>query len=59
MEWQERVAQEHFDDFHDAAVKNGPQILLRDGVEIAILVSFEEWNRANRQSESTKPREKR
>jgi antitoxin Phd len=43
MVWQESEAAERFDEFLAAADKQGPQILTRRGVEVAVLVSAPEW----------------
>ena len=54
MVWQERVAAERFDDFYAAAVNQGRQTVARGGVEVAILVSIEEWHKANASSKNIK-----
>lgn len=43
--WQLQEAKARFSEFVDAAVKKGPQIVTRRGVETAILVPMEEWHR--------------
>ena len=34
-----------FSEFLDATIKKGPQVVTRRGIETAILVPIEEWNR--------------
>jgi prevent-host-death family protein len=48
--WQLQDAKSRFSEFLDAALKEGPQIVTRGGVEAAVLVPMEEWRRM--QSES-------
>ena len=48
--WQLQQAKARFSEFLDAALKKGPQIVTRRGVEAAVLVPIEEWRRL--QSES-------
>ena len=43
--WQLQQAKARFSEFLDAALKKGPQIVTRRGVETAVLVPVEEWNR--------------
>jgi prevent-host-death family protein len=43
MAWQECDAAERFDEFYNAAMNEGPQTVARGGVEVAVLVSVEEW----------------
>ncbi len=43
--WQVQDAKARFSELLDATIKNGPQILTRRGVEIAVLVPIEEWER--------------
>lgn len=43
--WQLQEAKARFSEFVDAAVKKGPQIVTRRGVETAVLVPIEQWNR--------------
>ena len=45
MKWQLQEAKARFSEFVDAAVKKGPQIVTRRGVETAVLVPIEEWHR--------------
>ncbi|MGA3195100.1 MAG: type II toxin-antitoxin system Phd/YefM family antitoxin [Terriglobales bacterium] len=43
--WQVQDAKARFSEFLNATIKNGPQIVTRRGVETAVLVPIEEWNR--------------
>jgi prevent-host-death family protein len=45
MPWQVYNAKARFSEFLDAALKNGPQIVTRRGVETAVLVPIDEWKR--------------
>jgi antitoxin Phd len=46
--WQVQDAKARFSEFLDTAINNGPQIVTRRGVETAVLVRIEEWNRLQR-----------
>lgn len=48
--WQLQDAQARFSEFLDAALKQGPQVATRRGVETAVLVPMEEWRRVQRAS---------
>jgi hypothetical protein len=50
MVWQERIAAEQFDDLFLAAINKGPQTVARGGVEVAVLVSIQDWHRATANS---------
>jgi antitoxin Phd len=43
--WQVQDAKSRFSEFLDLTIKKGPQIVTRRGVETAVLVPIEEWNR--------------
>jgi antitoxin Phd len=43
--WQVQDAKARFSELLDAAVKNGPQVVTRRGIETAVLVPMEEWRR--------------
>ncbi len=43
--WQVQDAKARFSEFLDATVKKGPQVVTRRGVETAVLVPIQEWNR--------------
>jgi len=48
--WQLQDAKARFSEFLDAALKRGPQIVTRRGVEAAVLVPVEEWRRLQREA---------
>ena len=48
--WQLQEAKARFSEFLDAALKKGPQVVTRRGVEAAVLVPIEEWRRLQRES---------
>lgn len=43
--WPVQDAKARFSEFLEASLNEGPQIVTRRGVEAAVLVPFEEWNR--------------
>lgn len=43
--WQVQDAKARFSEFLDATVKKGPQFVTRRGIETAVLVPIEQWNR--------------
>lgn len=43
--WQVQDAKARFSEFLDASIKKGPQVVTRRGIETAVLVPIEEWNR--------------
>ncbi len=43
--WQVQDAKARFSELLDATIKKGPQIVTRRGVDTAVLVPIEEWNR--------------
>jgi prevent-host-death family protein len=45
MAWQVYDAKARFSEFLDTALKDGPQVVTRRGVETAVLVPIEEWKR--------------
>jgi antitoxin Phd len=45
MSWQVYDAKARFSELLDAAIKNGPQVVTRRGVEQAVLVPIDEWKR--------------
>jgi len=47
--WQLQEAKARFSEFLDAALKRGPQVVTRRGVEEAVLVPIEEWKRLQRE----------
>lgn len=52
MKWQVQEAKARFSELLDTALKKGPQIVTRRGVETAVLVPIEEWKRLEN---TTKP----
>jgi prevent-host-death family protein len=48
--WQLQEAKSRFSAFLDAALKEGPQIVTRRGVEAAVLVPIEQWRRMQQAS---------
>ena len=48
--WKLQQAKARFSEFLDAALKKGPQVVTRRGVEAAVLVSMDEWHRLQRNS---------
>ena len=49
--WQLQEAKARFSEFLDAALKKGPQVVTRRGVEAAVLVPVEEWRGLQRESQ--------
>jgi prevent-host-death family protein len=47
--WQLQKAKARFSEFLDAALRNGPQVVTRRGVEEAVLVPIDEWRRLQRE----------
>jgi prevent-host-death family protein len=43
--WQVQDAKARFSEFLDAAIKKGPQVVTRRGIETAVLAPIGEWNR--------------
>lgn len=43
--WQLQEAKSRFSEFLNAALRKGPQVVTRRGVETAVLVPIEEWRR--------------
>ena len=48
--WQLQDAKARFSEFLNATIKKGPQVVTRRGVETAVLVPMEEWNRMQQAS---------
>lgn len=55
MVWQVYDAKARFSELLDSALKKGPQILTRRGVEAAVVVSIDEWNRLREKARSSIP----
>jgi len=51
--WQVQDAKARFSEFLNAAIKKGPQVVTRRGVETAVLVPIEEWRRLQQSSRPT------
>ncbi len=47
--WQLQEAKARFSEFLDAALRKGPQVVTRRGVEQAVLVPIDEWRRLQRE----------
>ena len=45
MNWQLQDAKARFSEFLDTALREGPQVVTRRGMEAAVLVPVEEWRR--------------
>ena len=45
MAWQVHDAKARFSELLDTALKDGPQVVTRRGVETAVLVPIDEWKR--------------
>jgi prevent-host-death family protein len=45
MAWQVYDAKARFSELLDTALKDGPQVITRRGVETAVLVPIDEWKR--------------
>jgi antitoxin Phd len=43
--WQAHDAKARFSELLETTLQNGPQVVTRRGVEAAVLVPIEEWNR--------------
>ena len=50
MTWQVYDAKARFSEFLDAALREGPQVVTRRGVETAVLVPIDEWKRLKAQA---------
>jgi len=46
--WQVKDAKARFSELLRATINKGPQIVTRGGIETAVLVPIEEWNRLQR-----------
>jgi antitoxin Phd len=50
LTWQVQDAKARFSELLDTALKKGPQVVTRRGIEAAVLVPIEEWKRLQRSS---------
>ena len=48
--WQVQDAKARFSEFLNAAIRRGPQLVTRRGVEAAVLLPFKEWQRLQQAS---------
>ncbi len=53
MTWPVYDAKARFSELLDAALKEGPQVVTRRGVETAVLVPIDEWKRLNNQAKQS------
>ena len=53
MKWQVQEAKARFSELLDTALRKGPQIVTRRGVETAVLVPIEEWRRVQSDAKPT------
>ncbi len=51
--WQVQDAKARFSEFLEASLKEGPQLVTKRGVEAAVLVPVEEWQRLQRAARPT------
>jgi antitoxin Phd len=54
MVWHAQDARARFGEFVDASLRDGPQIVTRRGVEVAALLSIDEWRRLTYASQTIK-----
>jgi prevent-host-death family protein len=55
MAWQVYDAKARFSELLDAALKDGPQIVTRRGIETAVVVPIDEWTRLKNHSKPPFP----
>jgi antitoxin Phd len=48
--WKVQDAQARFSEFLQVTLKQGPQVVTKDGIETAVLLSIEEWRRLQREA---------
>ncbi len=53
MVWQVQDAKARFSELLEVSLREGPQIVTRRGVEVAVLAPIEEWRRLNRETRPT------
>jgi antitoxin Phd len=51
--WQVQEAKARFNELLEASLKDGPQLVIKRGVEAAVLVPIEEWRRLERAARPT------
>jgi prevent-host-death family protein len=49
--WQVQDAKARFSEFLNATLKKGPQVVTRRGLDAAVLVPIDEWNRLQRSAQ--------
>ncbi|MGA2752186.1 MAG: type II toxin-antitoxin system Phd/YefM family antitoxin [Terracidiphilus sp.] len=55
MVWQVYDAKARFSELLDAALRDGPQVVTRRGVETAVLVPIDEWKRLKHRAQPSVP----
>jgi antitoxin Phd len=55
MSWPVYDAKARFSELLDAALKDGPQVVTRRGVETAVLVPIDEWRHLNEKARKALP----
>jgi antitoxin Phd len=50
MPWQVQDAKARFSELLEVSLREGPQIVTRRGVEVAVLAPIDEWRRLNRET---------
>jgi antitoxin Phd len=53
MTWRVQDAKARFSELLDASLREGPQVMTRRGVEVAVLVRIEEWHQLKRAARPT------
>ncbi len=51
--WQAQDAKARFSEFLEKALKEGPQLVTRRGVETAVLVPIEQWRKIEKRAQPT------
>jgi antitoxin Phd len=51
--WAFEAAKAQFSKFRGTCLRDGPQMMTKDGVEVAVLVPVEEWRRLQRSARPT------
>ena len=51
--WQSQDAKSHFSELIDDTLEKGPQVVTRRGVDIAVVVSFDEWQKLKNEKHAT------
>jgi prevent-host-death family protein len=53
MKWQVQEAKARFSEILDTTLRKGPQTITRRGIETAVLVPMDEWNRLKHAAKPT------